>query len=146
MKKSFNSVIIVAAGLVLACVISRSFGNPSVEAVAFHQTGATTGNGFTYYGTVSFTNGAGSIWIKPTNGVTSFTFSDTSGFPAPYKSVVIGMNKTTYQMYGTNTLTNVVTFAVATNYSYSLTLYVTNVPPPPTNGQLITMQLLENTN
>ena len=146
MKKNFTSVVIVAAGMVLAGVINSSFGDPTTESATFKQITPTPVDGFTSYGSVNFTNGTGAIWIKPTNGVTSFTFSDISAYPAPYKSVVIGMNKTTFQVYGTNTLSNVVTFPVASNYSYSLTVYVTNVPPPPTNGQLISMQLLENTN
>jgi hypothetical protein len=151
MKKSFTSVIIVAAGMVLAGVMVSMSGVPREEAVAFTKsTGVTPGVG-TNYGYAKYTNSAGSIVITPSNGVVSFTFADISGFPAPYHSVAIGLDSVTGIAYGTNTLTNTVTIPVSTNSvttndSYKLMVYIMNNPPPPSNGVPIILSLVQNTN
>jgi len=144
MKKSFTSVIIVAAGMVLAGVMVGLSGVPSNEALSFkEQTNSVPTVGF-IYGEVRYTNSAGSTSITPSNNVTSFTFSDLSGFPPPYISYAVGLDANTLIQYPTNNYTNTVTFPVSTNHHYSLAVYIMNSPP--TNGTHILTSLVQNTN
>jgi len=62
---------------------------PAVESFAFQDVTNTDQNGGLNYGIERYTNGAGLYTIGPSNGVTSFTFSDVSGIPAPYNSWAI---------------------------------------------------------
>jgi hypothetical protein len=144
MKKNFTSVIICAAGMVLAGVMVGLSGVPSQEATSFKmQTNTVPGIGFVY-GYVKYTNSAGSTSITPSNNVTSFTFSDVSGFPPPYVSYAIGVDITMATQYPTNNYANTVTFPVSTNHHYTLTAYV--ISNPPSNGTPIITSLVQNTN
>ncbi len=142
--KSFTTVIIVAAGMLLAGVMVGMSGVPCQEAISFKlQTNTVSGIGF-YYGLVRYTNSSGSISISPSNNATSFTFSDISGFPPPYVSYAVGMDVNTSTQYPTNNYTNTVSFPVSTNHHYSLTVYV--MSNPPSNGTPIITSLVQNTN
>ena len=118
---------------------------PAVESFAFQATTNTDSIAGSYYGIEHYTNGAGSFTITPSNGVSSFTFSDISGIPAPYNSWAIGFDKITGGHFPTNNVfTNTVTFSVISSHTYNLTVFIKNPPPPPTNGQAITLKLHQN--
>jgi hypothetical protein len=151
MKKNSTSIIICAAGMVLAGVMVGMSGVPSQEAGAFTKSTLVVPGIGTTYGYAKYTNSTGSTTITPSNGVTSITFSDISSFPTNYQSVVLGQDTLTQKMYGTNPLANTITIPVSTNAvtgndPYKLTVYVLNTPPPPSNGVPILMSLIQNTN
>jgi hypothetical protein len=89
-------------------------------------------------GYAKMTNSTGSLWITPPTNTTSGTFTDASGFGAPYVSVV---NVTRKSDLATWCETNSVTFPATNSTSYSLAAYVKNTPPPPTNGQALSLQI-----
>jgi hypothetical protein len=89
-------------------------------------------------GYAKMTNSAGSIWITPPTNTTSGTFTDASGFGGSYVSVV---NVTRKSDSVTWCETNSVTFPATNSTSYQLVVYVKNTPPPPTNGQPMTLQI-----
>lgn len=128
----------------------QAFMVPGLESIAFQALAKNTNQiGGVNYGVEDYTNGTGgtgSTIITPSNGVTSFTFSDISGIPAPYNSWAIGIDRVTLKSYPTNSslYTNTVTFPVTSSHTYYLTVYVKNPPPPPTNGQILTLKLSQN--
>jgi len=90
-----------------------------------------------YYGNGKYTNSSG-VWITAPTNITTGTFTDKSGFGAPYESDVYVYDKnTTVQWCGTNT----VTFPATPGQKYSFTAYVKNVPPPPMTNQTLTLQV-----
>ena len=108
---------------------------------------ATTGQGTsscsgTYYAFAKMTNGSGGVWLTPPTNVTSGTFTDLSGFPAPYSSAVIVERRDLKSWCGTNSLT----FPATNTTTYSVTVYVTSPAPPPTNGQPLNVSVTWNTN
>ena len=95
----------------------------------------------TYYGIAKMTNSVGGTWLTPTAGSTNGVFSDLSGFPAPYSSVVVVTRKRDlFTWCGSGT----VSFPATNTTSYQLTVYTTSTPPPPTNGQPLTLQVQWN--
>jgi len=98
-----------------------------------------------YYAFVRATNSSGGLWIVPSNGVQSCTVSDISGFSAPYASMLIAARKDGAHTWYTNKNCSLI-FPVTNTISYSINLYVTSVPPPPTNGQPLTLQIMWSTN
>jgi hypothetical protein len=85
------------------------------------------------------TNSAGSVWLTPPTNATSGTFTNASGFAPPYVSVACVLRKSDLMSWcGTNS----VTFPVTNTAQYSLTVYVKNTPPPPTNGQPVNLQVI----
>jgi len=91
-----------------------------------------------YTGYASMTNSAGSTWITPPTNTTSGTFTDASGFPPPYVSVVQVTRKIDHATWCE---TNSVTFPATNSTSYQLVVDVKNTPPPPTNGQPMKLQI-----
>jgi len=91
-----------------------------------------------YTGYAKMTNSAGSIWITPPANTTSGTFTDASGFASPYVSVVNVIRRSDNASWCE---TNSVTFPATNSTSYQLALYVKNTPPPPTNGQPMTLEI-----
>ncbi len=88
-------------------------------------------------GYAKMTNSAGTYNITPPANATGCTFTDASGFAAPYVSVATVIRKSDQLTWcGTNS----VTFPVASNQQYSMTIYVKSTPPPPTNSQPIKLQ------
>jgi hypothetical protein len=91
-----------------------------------------------YTGYAKMTNSAGSIWVTPPTNTTSGTFTDASGFGAPYVSVAcVDRRSDGVSWCGTNS----VTFPATNSTSYQLMIVVKSTPPPPTNGQPITLQI-----
>jgi hypothetical protein len=89
-------------------------------------------------GYAKMTNSIGSIWITPPTNTSSGTFTDASGFGAPYVSVAYVERKSDGASWcGTNS----VTFPATNSASYQLVVYVKNTPPPPTNGQPMSLQI-----
>lgn len=81
----------------------------------------------------------GGFMFKPPTNATSCIVTDASTFGSPYCSVVQGFVKGGSQKWcGTNT----VTFPVNASNQYSFTAYIMNSPPPPANGQTVTLQIL----
>jgi len=90
-----------------------------------------------YTGYAKMTNNAGTIWIAPPTNAVSGTLTDASGFPSPYVSVACVLRNDLTTWCGTNS----VTFPATNSKTYSLSVYVKNTPPPPTNGQPMTLQI-----
>ena len=88
-------------------------------------------------GYAKMTNSTGGFYITPPANATSCTFTDASGFAAPYWSVATVMRKSDNVTWcGTNS----VTFPVAANQQYSMTISVKSAPPPPTNSAPMKLQ------
>ena len=104
---------------------------------------ATTGQGSNscsgvYYAYAKMTNSTGGLWLTPPAGTTSGIFTDASGFPLPYSSVV----QVTRRNDGTTWCeATSVTFPATNTTSYQLIVYVTSPTPPPTNGQPMTLEI-----
>jgi hypothetical protein len=82
----------------------------------------------------------GTYLVKPDTNivVSSGTFTDISGYAAPYSSyVVVGVSGKT----NTYCASNNVTFPATNSLNYTLTIYVTSPPPPPTNNEPLTLQV-----
>ena len=93
----------------------------------------------TYKGFAKMTNSAGAFWITPPTNTTSGTLTDASGLGAPYVSVAYVKRKSDLVSWcGTNN----VSFPATNSTSYELFVYVKNTPPPPTNGQPLTLQII----
>ena len=90
-----------------------------------------------YYAYAKMTNGTGLIWITPPTNISSGTFTDASGFAAPYTSVATVMRNDTTVWCGTNS----VTFPATNTSTYQLMVVVKSTLPPPTNGQPLTLQI-----
>jgi hypothetical protein len=100
--------------------------------------GGSGGCAGTYYAVAKMTNSSGTFWITPPPNTHTGTFTNASGFPHPFSSVVTAIRKLDQQPWcGTNS----VTFP-ATNSSYTLTVYVTTTVPPPTNNQPMTLEVI----
>lgn len=91
-----------------------------------------------YTAQAKMTNSTGGTWLTPTANSTNGTFTDLSGFAPPYKSVTVATRRSDGVTWcGTNSIT----FPATNAASYSLTVYVTRTPPPPTNGQPMNLQV-----
>jgi hypothetical protein len=91
-----------------------------------------------YTGYAKLTNSTGGIWITPPTNTSSGTFTDASGFSAPYVSVASVQRKSDGASWcGTNS----VTFPATNSTSYQLMVVVKSTPPPPTNGQPMSLQI-----
>jgi hypothetical protein len=92
-----------------------------------------------YYGYAKMTNSTGTLWFIPSNSVSSGTLTDESAFGSNYVSVACVLRRSDLSVWcGTNS----VTFPATNADSYSLTVYVKNLPPPPTNKQPLNLQIL----
>jgi hypothetical protein len=92
-----------------------------------------------YSGSAKITNSAtGTIWFTPPAGTTNCIAADASGLSSPYESVVLAMRKRDLMAWcGTNS----VSFPASSSDQYKFTIYIKNTPPPPTNGQALTLIL-----
>jgi hypothetical protein len=92
-----------------------------------------------YSGSAKITNSAtGTLWFTPPAGTTNGTATDATGLSAPYSSVVLAMRKRDMMIWcGSNT----VSFPATSADQYKFTIYIKNTPPPPTNGQVLTLDL-----
>ena len=91
-----------------------------------------------YTGYAKMTNSAGTFWVTPPTNAISGTLTDASGLASPYVSVAYISRKSDGATWcGTNS----VTFPATDSTSYQLEVFVKNTPPPPTNGQPITLQI-----
>ena len=129
--------VITLAGLIGYVALAD---DPTSETISFTaQTGGTgAGCAGAYTGYAKMTNSAGTLWITPPTNTTSGTFSDASGFAAPYVSVArVSCNDLSAWCD-----TNSVTFPATNSKKYSLTVYVKSPLPPPTNSQPISLQVV----
>ena len=104
---------------------------------------ATTGQGSNscsgvYYAYAKMTNSTGGLWLTPPVGTTAGIFTDASGFPLPYSSVVQITRRNDGATWCGATS---VTFPATNTTSYQLIVYVTTPTPPPTNGQPMTLEI-----
>jgi hypothetical protein len=110
------------------------------EKIPFSKKTGGSGSGCpgAYTGYAKMTNSTGTLWLTPPTNTGSGTFTDASGFAAPYVSVASVVRKSDSAAWcGTNS----VTFPATNTDQYSLTVYVKNTPPPPTNGQPMNLQI-----
>jgi hypothetical protein len=116
----------------------RSLINPYYDGGYNGTPGSATCVG-SYSGSAKITNSAtGTIWFTPPSGTTNGTATDLSGLSAPYSSVVLAMRKRDMMAWcGSNT----VTFPASSTDQYKFTIYIKNMPPPPTNGQILTLDV-----
>jgi len=135
-KPTFGRILTVwalagfAAGVVWADTQNDAFTK---------QTGGSgSGCPGTYSGYAKMTNSAGAFWLTPPTNTSSGTLTDASGWGTNYVSVAYVQRKSDLVTWcGTNS----VTFPATNATQYSLTVYVKNTPPPPTNGQSLNLQV-----
>lgn len=101
------------------------------------SSGSGSGCPGTWTGYAKMTNGAGAFAITPPTNATSGTFTDASGFAAPYVSVACVKRNDLVTWCETNS----VTFPATNSKTYQLTVYVKSPVPPPTNGQPMNLQI-----
>lgn len=103
-----------------------------------NTSGSTTCCG-SYTASAKITNSVtGTIWFTPPTGTTNGTITDSSGLSSPYVSVVLAMRKRdSVSWCGTNT----VSFPAESTNQYKFFIYVKNTLPPPTNGQVLTLDV-----
>lgn len=140
-KKLKTSKIAFVAALLLAgfmhvCAFAQQYTQKQFDLAAL-STNINPKLG-TYYAIAQMTNSAGTYWITPSNGVSSCTFQDVSGFPPPYTWAAMVQSRNFHQFVATNNTP--LTFPATNTMSYTLTVYVTSPLPPPTNGQALTLQ------
>jgi hypothetical protein len=138
MKKNKIPTIICAAAVLLAGVISQ-IALADTQIIPFTPKSSGTGGGCTgvYTGFAKMTNSAGTFALTPPTNTTSGTFSDISGFGAPYVSVAnVSCGLSTWCD------TNSVNFPATNSKTYVCTVYVKSPLPPPTNGQPISLQIV----
>ena len=147
MNKNKTLKIVTLIGLVMAGLMHCGALAQSTMVEPLPATMITGSNTYAgaYYATVRATNISGGLWLMPSNGVQSCTVADTSGLPSPYASSLVVSCKNGAHMYSTNQNCNLI-FPVTNTTSYSIMLYVNSVPPPPTNGQPLTLQIMWSTN
>jgi hypothetical protein len=138
MKKNKTSKIIYAAAVLMVGVIGH-IAMADTQVIPFTPKSSGTGGGCPgiYTGFATMTNSVGTFALTPPTNATSGTFTDTSGFGAPYVSVACvtcGLSKWCD--------TNSVTFPATNSLKYSCTVYVKSPLPPPTNGQSISLQIV----
>jgi hypothetical protein len=135
MKRNIGNMI---AALVF-CGFAAGMAWADSESIPFTpKTSEGIGCVGTYTGYAKYTNNAGTLWITPSNGVTSGTFTDASQFGSNYVSIATATRQVDQMCWcGTNT----VTFPATNSQRYQLVVYVKNIPPPPTNGAQINLQI-----
>jgi len=135
MKKLITPFIVATiAGLMVCAAVADQ------QSIPFTSQSGGSGSGCpgTYTGFAEMTNSAGTFWITPPTNTSSGTFTDASGLASPYVSVAYVTRKSDGLTWcGTNS----VTFPATNSMKYSLMVYVKNTPPPPTNGQPLTLQI-----
>jgi hypothetical protein len=135
-KKNIGGII---AGLVLVGG-AAGVAWADVEGIPFTiRTGGSTNTPCpgAYSGYAKMTNGS-ALWFTPPTNASSGTFTDASSFGTSYVSVACVVRRNDLMAWcGTNT----VTFPATNSTQYALTAYVKNTPPPPTNGQLLNLQV-----
>ncbi len=137
MKKSSQKIIWIVAIMLASLTTSLVWADQ--ESISFTKK-SVSGSGCpgAYSGYAKMTNSAGSIWITPPTNAASGTLTDASGFPAPYVSVAYVTRRSDGVAWcGTNS----VTFPATNTTSYELMIVVRNTPPPPTNGEPMTLQI-----
>lgn len=135
MKKIITPLVLVfIAGLMAGAAFADTQNIP----FTLQSGGSGPGCPGTYTGYAKMTNSAGAFWITPPTNTTSGTFTDASGLGVPYVSVAYVKRKSdSVSWCGTNS----VSFPATNSTSYELFVYVKNIPPPPTNGQPLTLQI-----
>jgi hypothetical protein len=140
-KRNLGNIIVSFMLLVVfaACVV---WADPITQNIPFtQQSGGATNIPCpgTYTGYSRMTNTDGSIWLTPPTNTTTGTFTNASGFAPPFFSVAWVKRKSDSMTWcGTNS----VTFPATNSTSYQLIMYVKSTPPPPTNGQPMTLQII----
>jgi hypothetical protein len=139
-KRNFGNILVSFALLIVftAWVV---FADPITENISFtQQSGGSTNSTCpgTYTGYSRMTNTDGSIWLTPPANTTTGTFTNASGFAPPFVSIAWVKRKSDSVIWcGTNS----VTFPATNSTSYQLIMYVKSTPPPPTNGQPMSLQI-----
>jgi len=138
MLKTRTQKLLCAAALVLAGITASvalaDSNNQSPPTVVGQGTNSCAG---VFYAKASMTNGAGGVWITPTNStISSGTFTNASGGAYSY-SLSVQCHNTMKTWCGTNS----VTFPATNTFSYSFYIYITSPVPPPTNGEPINLQV-----
>jgi hypothetical protein len=141
MAKNIKSSIVIM-GMAILTGLMGWVARADVQLVAFKlSSGGSTNTPCSgaYTGYARMTNSAGSLWIRPPTNTTTGTFTDASGFGPPYWSVVTVLRQSDFASW---CQTNSVTFPATNGTSYELTLWVKSTPPPPTNGQPLSLQIV----
>jgi hypothetical protein len=138
MNKRFFQFILVVVAIVSTVFLSH-MALADTEMIPIKISGGTMSCVGRYYAYAKMTNDVGSIWIKPPTNIVvrSGTLTDISRFPSPYSSYAV------VQPFGgtLSCASNSVTFSATNTQLYELTIFVANPPPPPTNGQFMTLQI-----
>jgi hypothetical protein len=142
MGKKIRFQIVVVAGMAMLisfmCWVARA--DMQIIPVKIITVGSTNNTcpGL-YYAYSRMTNSSGSIWLQPPTNTTTGTFTDASGFGPPYSSLCLVLR----QNDGTSWCgSNSVTFPATNSTAYQLVLVIKNRPPPPTNSQPLSLQIV----
>jgi hypothetical protein len=73
-------------------------------------------------------------------GTTNGLATDISGLASPYESVVKAIRNDGISWCGTNS----VSFPASSSKQYRFYIYIKNTPPPPTNGDALTLDVQWN--
>ena len=134
MKKIIAQLIVAAVASLVASLALADQQNIPFTAKIVSGSGCPGA----YTGYAKMTNSTGGLWITPPTNTTSGTLTDASGFASPYVSVAYVQRKSDLVSWcGTNSMT----FPATNSTSYELFVYVKNTPPPPTNGQPMSLQI-----
>lgn len=137
MKQSLPLLLSLTAVSALLALTGCSTSSRSYNGAVTCASGSTPCVG-SYTAFAIITNSAtGDIWFTPPNGTTNCTITDISGLGSTYVSVVKAFRKDTLAWCGTNT----VTFPASSLKQYRFYIYVENTPPPPTNGDVLTLDV-----
>jgi hypothetical protein len=111
---------------------------PSASGAVNNTSGSATCVG-SYTASAKITNSAtGTIWFTPPSGTTNATITDSSGLSSPYVSVVQAVRKRDAVSWCE---TNTVSFPASSSEQYKFYIYVKNTPPPPSSGQVLTLDV-----
>lgn len=152
LKKNLRATLLALTGMAAIVVLAdqpkdnngkqtvdQPLGDACSQTVPFTVQSGGSGSGCpgAWTGYAKMTNAAGTFWITPPTNATGGTFTDASGFAAPYTSVAYVKRNDLTAWCDTNS----VTFPVTSAKTYQLTVYVKSPLPPPTNGQPMNLQV-----
>jgi hypothetical protein len=106
---------------------------------AVNMSGGSTSCCGSYSGFANITNDAtGTVWFSPPSGTTNCVATDSSGLPSPYVSCIKAIRKGDLVSWcGTSS----VSFPATSNREYKFIIYVKNTPPPPSDGDILTLDI-----
>lgn len=135
-SQTFCATLLAMVGFT-ACVALAA--DTSTQTIKFTQQSGGSGTGCpgATLGYALMTNSDGTYWITPPTNTISGTLTDASAFGTNYVSIAYVRCNNMIAWCGTNH----VTFPATNSLKYRLEVAVKNTPPPPTNGQPMSLKI-----